>query len=400
MPPKKTKRGFKSVSTKTKQPSKENLVYEDVEDEHTITPKTKKSKFNDNVTAKDQTPQKRKLSPSISRENNNAKKSSYPEDKSKKVIGGKERHSPNKATHRQSTKTDSFKKPEMTNETPMRDSKKKESTAKSKVSSIKTYYPKIHFDQRNFCNSMQNKNSSKKRKSVEGKSALSSKEKAASLIAEVCSTEKEGLQEYFSTHHSSRDKVLLTLSAVIDRLPGAFKEHLSALPDDAIFEPELPSRDHHIVESRVAYLQDMELQLSKLKHYAENLDELGSEFGLSGDGTAVLSDGTSMMDDMNFCSDDAEKSYVAHLDNVNNAVGRILKQLDVISSGMSSARTSQDELFEACQKVRFAQQLDTQSTSTGTPIFVSSSNFDTAKSRLRSGHQSSAKDTIKKLQRL
>ena len=223
---------------------------------------------------------------------------------------------------------------------------------------------------------------SKKRKSLSSTEVPKShQEKACTLISSICSTELEGLKgmdccyactegvctyyvviffvysstcstEYFSSSHSSRDNVLRSLETVLEQLPGAVEEHFSSSEDSVVFEPELSTREQSLLENRLKYLQKMTSEMEELQGYLENMSEMGETFGSSVIGVPVAPENAPTESGDSSCKE-AEQMYAGHLDNMNKYVSTIQKRLSEINTDMSQARASQDELYDACQKVNY-----------------------------------------------
>ena len=160
--------------------------------------------------------------------------------------------------------------------------------------------------------------------------------------------------EFFTTSHSSRDNVLQRLSAVISKLPDAVQEYLDdSAPSDGTpleFEPELSSHERTLIQKRHEYLQNMSMEINKLQSYLDSMTELESDFGSSAVGVPKppVTKPTLELSSQNV---EAEQVYTSHLNNLGAYVSSVQSRLDEINASMANARASQDELYDACQKV-------------------------------------------------
>jgi len=428
MPSKSSKKGFKSVSSKGK--VKESLAYEDVENEHTITPKALKSKSKTKIAEAETTKRKtslggRKRRRSVTDSEDDSEQPNTAVTKS--ITPGKRKgyastpSSPSKsertsasrdsspAAKRKKHPFDKAKKKTTSSD----DEEPKNKPVEARDEGVKTYYPKIAFDPQQLAQELalsgQKVKNPKKRKSLTAEQPKSHKEKACALVSRVCSTELEGLQEYFSANHSSRDNVLRCLEAVLDQLPDAVEENFNTTEEEMIFEPELSSREQTLLENRSQYLQKMAAEVAELQKCLDNVSEMEAMFGSSATGVPVE---PTVSPDIAFSSSSkqAKENYVDHLDKMNGYVNAIQKKLDDVNTDMTLARVSQDDLYDACQKVRFTQQPGSVGTPRvpptppSAPIFVSSRNFDTSgrssSTKTRSQQHATAKEAMKKLQRM
>lgn len=442
MPSKSTKKGFKAVSSTGK--VKESLAYEDVEDEHTITPKATKSKSKTKITEAET--MKRKSGDVATSQNGRKRRRSIAESEddseqpanitAKSTSAGKRKgpvslpsspsvseraimsqdSSPAAKKKKPSLEMASKKSAPSANASASASDSEENKLAAARDEGVKTYYPKITFDPQPLAQTLsgsagQKGKNTKKRKSLSTEQPKSHKDKACALVSRVCSNELEGLQEYFSANHSSRDNVLRCLEAVLSQLPDAVQERLNESSDEVNFEPELSSREQTLLENRSQYLKKMTTEVEELQKCLENVSEMEAMFGASAAGVPVE---PSVVPDVSFSSSSkqARDDYVDHLDKLNNYVNAIQKKLDEVNTDMTLARASQDDLYDACQKVRFNQQSGSVGASRvpptppSAPIFVSSRNFDTSgrsgggATKTRAQQHATAKEAMKKLQRM
>lgn len=431
MPSKSTKKGFKSVSSKGK--VKESLTYEDVEDEHTITPKAAKSKSKTKIAETETT--KRKSSDVSANQSASKRRRSVVESDdetehpvnvtAKSTISGKRKGQVAKPSSPSISDVSHDSSPVAKKKKPAGEKSTKKSAlpstsdcegnklADARDEGIKTYYPKIAFDPQQLAQELapsgQKGKNTKKRKSLSAEQPRSHKEKACVLVSRVCATELKGLQEYFSSNHSSRDNVLRCLEAVLSRLPDAVEDNFNESSEELNFQPELSSREQILLENRSQFLQKMTAEVKELQKCLENVSDMEAVFGSSAAGVPLE---PTVAPEVSFSSTSmrAQEDYANHLDQMNSYVNAIQKKLDEVNTNMTLARASQDDLYDACQKVRFTQQSGSLGTSRvpptppSAPIFVSSRNFDTSGRsgalKTRSQQHATAKEAMKKLQRM
>jgi hypothetical protein len=178
------------------------------------------------------------------------------------------------------------------------------------------------------------------------------------------------LAEYFSTSHASRDNVLHSLTQVLEQLPPAMREHFITTREEGggssapiTFEPELSSREQSMLENRYEYLQKMTAEMKELQEYLDDVDKLSEEFGSSATGvpappskvpSGVGGPGGPATDtdtDTSLDSEQAQVKYMAHLDSMSKCVLAVQRRLSEVYADMTAARTCQDDLYDACQKV-------------------------------------------------
>lgn len=415
MPSKTSRKGFKVVSSK--KVAKESLTYEEAENEHTITPINEKSERKNNASVEktistDRQDSARKRVRDIPiQEKIEVEGSGDQERKRIKEQDGEKK----KKKRKVSKKSKSSEHNEQTFD------RESSSSLPMPTQIVKTYYPKIPFDCSQYSQLFlgtgeePKTHNSEKRKSMNkspGQSDLSHQEKAVALVSTICETEQKGLEEFFSTNHSSRDSILHSITAVISKLPSALQdqlEHIVSTDGSLVFDPEISSHERSIIQKRREYLRIVTSELNKLQECLNDTKKLEENLGSSAVGIPIapksVTSGTTMDQDI-MTSSQAEKIYLSHLNNINNHVTTVQAMLDDMTASMTSARVAQDDLYDACQRVRFAQHpaasvSSSSPTSTpSAPIFVSSRNFG-VNTRSRSSRKStSAKQAVKKLQRI
>lgn len=107
--------------------------------------------------------------------------------------------------------------------------------------------------------------------------SLIDKEKLNAILGEVCETELNGLDDYFSHHHVGGpkiDAIWSTLQSVISRLA---LEVSQLCPQDAVFLPEVSNAEMNENSKLLKLLQSLEDQSQNLAIYEDDIIKFAKE---------------------------------------------------------------------------------------------------------------------------
>lgn len=239
---------------------------------------------------------------------------------------------------------------------------------------MKAHYPKISFNAEEAAqllseSTVSSGRSHKKRRTSKSRDPVSHGEIAVDLVRAVCTRERRGLSAFFKTEKcAGRDAVLGPMLSVLDNLPSAVEEGIHGEEKALEFHPEVPAREAVKQKSAAKTLEKLQDQLRVLRKYTDNLEAMEEELGVAVTGATLQDLENSQHTDTKTEDMPEISQFDGCVDNMGNLIDTILSGLESFTESISTAKASQEKLYGAFSKARFATSNTGSSGSTSTVV--------------------------------